>query len=125
MVVERVSPTDSSLQVTITPPSSSYDEFTVTYGPTEGSEMISITVSDVSSPITITGLDPYTEYTFNVTTLFMEFPSTVVSETMYTGTCILVMLDMIQYPVYEINTNTECFEVTLTLDNTWKHCLVS
>ena len=84
--MERISPTDSSLQVTITPPSSSYDEFTVTYGPTDGSEMTSITVSAVSSPTTITGLDPYTEYTFNVTTLLMEFPSTVVSVTEYTGT---------------------------------------
>ena len=89
--MERVSPTDSSLKVTITPPSSTYEEFTVTYGRTDGSEMTSM-MSDVSSPTTITGLNPYTQYTFNVTTLFMEFPSTVVSATEYTGT--LLMLDM-------------------------------
>ena len=94
MAVDRVSPFDSSLEVTITPPTFSYDEFTITFGPTGGepSEMSPITVSDVSSPTTITGLDSYTQYTFNVTTLFMEFPSTVESATEYTGT--LLMLDM-------------------------------
>eukprot|EP00057_Strongylocentrotus_purpuratus_P016792 XP_011671266.1 PREDICTED: uncharacterized protein LOC100889066 [Strongylocentrotus purpuratus] len=78
VTVQRGSPTDSLLLLNITAPSSSSE--LVTYAVTGGGSDVPQTVTDISSSISFSGLEPYTNYTFTVVSVFMNLESSEVTE---------------------------------------------